>query len=567
MRQVLLRHYYTPIRPSVRLLVWVLLWVGASARAAEVYVDVTARAGVDFVHFNGMSGELYFPEMMGAGAALFDYDQDGDLDLYLVQGNLLGESKKPADALFPPRGTLPLSDRLYRNEGDLRFVDVTEAAGIRATGYGMGVAVADVDDDGWLDLYVTNFGANQLWRNRGDGRFEEIAGPAGVADPGWGVSASFLDADRDGDLDLYVGNYVHFSFANHKPCRSTSSARDYCSPKVYRPQPDRLYRNLGQGRFEDVSEAAGIQRTFGAALGVVVADFNGDGRPDIYVANDGAANQLWMNQGGFRFIDEALLAGAAFNMDGAPEASMGVDAADVDGDGDVDLFITHLARETNTLYRNDGQGWFEDVTVGAGLGVASFPYTGFGTRFVDVDNDGDLDIIAVNGAVTRIEALAARGVRHPLGQKNQLFLQDGTGVFQPFPAGAAFEALTVSRGAAFGDLDNDGDLDLVINNNAGPVQILENRGAAGNHWIGIRPVGGAGAQVTVRARGRVWQRWVRRDGSYASSSDARVVVGLGKDAAAVETTIRWPDGRRESWPALAVDRYYDLRRGQGRAVP
>ncbi len=363
----------------------------AFAAAGDLFVE--AGGGPAFTHFNGMSGELYFPEMMGSGAALFDYDGDGDLDAYLVQGVMLGPGKSLADAVFPPPAGEALVDRLFRNDTGAegadaapRFVDVTASSGLAADGYGMGVAAGDYDGDGQVDLYVTNFGANQLWRNTGDGRFEDVTASAGVGDERWSVSAAWVDYDRDGDLDLYVGNYVRYTFDNAKPCRSSTSARDYCSPLVYKPDVDTLYRNEGDGRFTDVSAAAGVRKKFGGALGVVVGDFDADGWPDIYVANDGVANQLWMNQGDGTFRDEAMLAGVGVNMDGSPEASMGVDAADFDGDGDEDLFMTHLARETNTLYINDGEGWFEDRTLAMGLANPSFQYTGFGTAWFDYDN-------------------------------------------------------------------------------------------------------------------------------------------------------------------------------------
>lgn len=559
-----------------------LLWAALSLSvgtcwAAEVFVDATTRSGLEFQHFNGMSGELYFPEMMGGGVALFDYDGDGDLDVYLVQGHMLG-GKPVAEATFPPAHPIPLIDRLYRNDledGRVTFTDVTESAGIRAEGYGMGVAAGDYDNDGHVDLYVTNFGANELWRNRGDGTFEDVTGKAGLGDPNWSVSASWLDYDRDGWLDLYVGNYVDYSFDNPKPCRSSTSARDYCSPLVYQPQVDSLFRNRGDGTFEDVSESTGIRRAYGGALGVVAADFNGDRWPDIYVANDGVANQLWINDGKGRFDNDAVMAGVAFNMDGSPEASMGVDAGDFDGDGDEDLFMTHLARETNTLYINDGRGWFEDRTVAMGLANPSFAYTGFGTAWIDYDRDGWLDLLVVNGAVTRVEAQLMAGDPYPLKQPDQLFRNLGDGRYTEVTAqaGTAFKASLVSRGAAFGDLDQDGDPDVVIGNNAGPARVLINvlQGDAG--WIGLRLVtregrrDAYGARVALEADRPLWRR-VRADGSYASSNDSRVLFGLGPKAPA-ELAVRviWPDGVEERFAGLASGRYHQLRQGGGSESP
>jgi hypothetical protein len=545
--------------------------------AADLFVDVTKSAGLDFEHFNGMSGELYFPEMMGSGVALFDYDGDGDMDVYLVQGHMLG-SEELEEAIFEPRHALPLTDRLYRNDtkpgaAGIKFTDVTRASGLSARGYGMGVAAADYDNDGHVDLYVTNYGPNELWRNKGDGTFEQVTARAGVDDPRWSVSASWLDYDRDGWLDLYVGNYVDYSFENAKPCRSSTSARDYCSPKVYRPSADSLFRNRGDGTFEDASESSGVGEARGGALGVIAADFNGDRWPDIYVANDGVANQLWINQKDGTFEDEAILAGVGVNMDGSPEASMGVDAADFDGDGDDDLFMTHLARETNTLYINDGDGWFEDRTVAMGLANPSFASTGFGTAWVDYDNDGWLDLFAVNGAVTRIEEQVASGDPHPLKQRNQLFRNLGDGSYTEVSSkvGAAFDSARVSRGAAFGDLDGDGDIDVVIANNAGSARVLLNEAARKGAWIGLRLLTGDGGRDAYGARIRLdpgdegtLTRTVRADGSYGSSRDPRVLFGLGAQVDDnVRLTIAWPDGAQESWRDLAPGRYHSLTQGRG----
>ncbi len=546
----------------------------SQAQARELFVDVAAQAGLDFVHFNGMSGELYFNEVVGAGAAVFDYDNDGDQDIYLVQGTMLGKDKTIDDATFKP-SSLPLRDRLFRNDtqgGKLEFTDVTEAAKIESVGYGMGVAAGDIDNDGWIDLYVTNFGPNQMFRNNGDGTFSDITERAGVREERWSTSAAFVDFDRDGLLDLYVGNYVDYTLANDKPCRTTSGRREYCGPSSYVPVTDTLYRNKGGGRFENVSVASGITRAFGGALGVVAADFNGDTWIDIYVANDGVPNQLWINQKDGTFVDDGLLAGVSVDRDGMPEASMGVDAADFDGDGDEDLFMTHLTRETNTLYVNDGTGWFEDKTVEMGLSHPSFVYTGFGTAWFDYDNDGWLDILSVNGAVQRIEEQLAAKDPHPLKQINQLFANLGNGRYKEITgqAGAVFQLAEVSRGAAFGDLDNDGDTDIVITNNAGPVRLLVNQVGNRNHWLGLRIVNERlnrdelGARVVVDPDGKapLWRR-VRTDGSYVSSNDPRVLVGLGSTTEPQTVMVIWPDGTRERWEKIPVDNYHTLRRLSG----
>ncbi len=560
-----------------------------------IFVDRTAEIGLDFVHFNGMSGELYFPEMMGAGGALFDYDNDGDLDLYLVQGRMLGPGKKLEDATFPPDGT-PI-DRLFRNDltraadgtPSVRFVDVTAKSGLSAGGYGMGVAAADFDNDGWIDLYLTNFGPNQLWRNRGDGTFEDVTEVSRSDDNRWSVPAVAFDYDQDGWIDLFVGNFVDGGFSNHKTCMTRAAIRTYCSPSIFPPWPDKLLRNRGAGkggsgkglRFEDVTARAGIDQAFGPALGAVAADFDGDGWIDLYVANDGAPNQLWINTesdspeaGGIRrFEDQALLAGSAVNRDGRPEASMGVDAADFDGDGDPDLFMTHLTEETNTLYINDGTGMFEDASVSSGLARPSFSLTGFGTGWLDVDNDGRLDLLAVNGAVTVIEELYRQRDPFPLHQLDQLFLQRADGGFEDAGerGGPAFKVSAVSRGAIVGDLDNDGDPDVVITANAGPARVLFNQVGQDAPWLGLRLIAGVadrdalGARAALYRPGRpaVWRR-VEAGGSYASARDPRLLFGLGDGPTSGDVRVHWPGGAVEEWKGLEAGRYHTLRQGSGR---
>jgi enediyne biosynthesis protein E4 len=393
----------------------------AEPSAEALFVESAAAVGLDFRHENGRTGRFRYSEMMGAGVALLDFDGDGDLDVYLVQGGPLED---------PVEGPRP-GDRLYRNElvetGRLSFVDVTEEAGIAATGYGMGALAADFDGDGWPDLYVTNLGADQLWRNRGDGTFEDATAAAGLDNPVWSVSAAALDFDRDGHLDLYVGNYLEYSVAGDKECTDELGARNYCGPLSFPPLPDRLWRNRGDGTFEDVSARAGITAAFGGALGVVADDFDGDGWPDLYVANDGTPNQLWINRGDGTFEDRALYAGCAVNGEGQAEAGMGVAVADVDFDHDLDFIVGHLDRETNTLYLNDGHGIFTDRSAISGLGAGSLDRTTFGLGWLDAELDGDLDLFVVNGAVKILKDLALAGDPWPLHQKDQLFLHEGDG--------------------------------------------------------------------------------------------------------------------------------------------
>jgi hypothetical protein len=541
----------------------------ALAGSSGAFVDSAAQAGLIFDHVNGAAGRYHLPEIMGSGGALFDFDLDGDLDVLLQQGGEL-EGHTPAGR-----------PRLFRNELSasanraLRFIDVTAAAGF-APGYGMGVAIGDYDNDGDPDVYLTSYGTNHLFRNNRDGTFADVtrAAGAGLDDPRWSTSASFSDYDGDGDLDLFVANYVDFAVAGAKTCHHPTGARDYCGPLQFRPVPDRLFRNNGDGTFTDVSETAGLTGGDGAGLGVVGADFNDDGRGDFYVANDGTANQLWLNRGDGTFADGALLAGTAFNAEGGPEGSMGIAVGDADNDADPDIFVTNITRETHAYYRNLGQGRFEDARAVAGLAGPTAPYTGFGTDWFDYDNDGWLDLFVANGAVTIQDVL--RPGRSPFGQPNQLLRNLGTGRFEDVTGtgGAALGLPDVSRGAAFGDVDNDGDVDVLVTNNSGPVRLLLNQAAAGRHWLTVRLAGatdnrqGLGARVGVRLPGGAmrWRR-ARTDGSYLSASDPRVHFGLGDVARPASVTVVWPSGLRERWDIDRADAIVTLKQGTGERTP
>jgi hypothetical protein len=543
------------------------------------FTDRAKEAGIDFLHFNGGSGEFYISEIMGAGGAMFDFDNDGDLDIYLVQGQMLGPGKTLDQASIPPRA-LPVRDRLYRNDfmvradgtRTLRFTDVTEGSGLVGRSYGMGVAAGDFDNDGRIDLYRTALGPNQLFRNNGDGTFADVSHRTGTSNPRWSVSASFVDIDRDGWLDLYVGNYLDHSVDDRARCYTRTGKRDYCGPRSYRPVPDRLYRNRRDGTFVDVTAEAQVAREFGPALGVVAADFNVDRWADIYVANDGEPNLLWINQRNGRFRNTALLAGAALSGLGSAEGSMGVDAGDFDNDGDEDLFVTNLPGETNTLYVNDGSGLFEDLTSKAGLAIPSLPYTGFGTAWFDFDNDGWLDLFVANGAVRILEGLARPTDPFPLRERNQLFRNLGTGRFEEVTAraGVVFELSEVGRGAAFGDVDNDGDVDVLVTNNNGPARLLINHVGERSRWVGLRLVGGTGLRDMLGARVGVfrdegpplWRR-ARADGSYASANDPRVLVGLGNAATVRRVRVIWPSGRIEDWTDIAIGGWITLKEGSG----
>jgi hypothetical protein len=554
--------------------------IPAEAGSGEVrdwFLDRADAAGLDFVHFHGGSGDFYFPEIMGPGIGLLDYDNDGDLDVFVVQGRMLGKGEAPGGA---PAGLLP-GGQMYRNDlqargGDppiLRFTRVTGQSGIDARGYGMGVAAGDYNNDGCVDLYLANYGPNQLLRNRCDGTFADESRRSRTDDPGFSVSAAFVDYDRDGWLDLYVGNYVHYSIEGDIPCISVTGGRDYCPPQTYPAQHDRLYRNQKNGTFLDVSAEALIGRAARPALGVATADVNGDGWMDVYVANDKEENQLWLNQRDGTFRDAAPFAGVAVNRDGKAEASMGVDAGDFDNDGDEDFFLTHLTGETNTLYVNDGTGLFEDRSASSGLAAPSLPYTGFGTAWLDFDNDGWLDVLTVNGTVARQPEPEA-GDPFPYRQRMQLFRNLGAGRFEEITrrAGAVFESSSAGRGAAFGDIDNDGDTDAVAASANGPIRLLVNQGAPRHHWLGLRLIGGdgmardmLGARVRILRRdGRALWRRVRADGSYASANDPRLLIGLGDSAEPPDLRVQWPSGRVEEWAQLPTDRWATLREGSGR---
>ena len=547
------------------------------------------ESGLEFVYFNGMSGEYYFPEMLPGGVALVDYDNDGDLDVYFAQGRMLGAGKTIEQALI--KAPLPLTGRLFRNDlrvdpdgtRHLHFTDVTRASGIVATGYGMGVAAGDFDNDGCVDLYLTNFGPNQMFRNNCDGTFTDVSRETGTGDAGWAVSAAFVDYDRDGWLDLYVGNYVQYDTASDRPCTGLTGQRDYCTPKVYPPQPDRLYHNDHGRRFVDVTATALRGGTFGPALGVSTADFNNDGWMDIYVANDGTENLLWINQRDGTFRNTALLSGAALSAEGKAEASMGVDAGDFDNDGDEDLFVTNLPVEGADLYVNDGHASFEDLSALSGLGPATLGYSGFGTGWFDIDNDGWLDLLAVNGA---IEAIKGRqNDVFPYGERKLLFrnLRNGRFADATSEGGAVLSVSEVSRGAAFGDIDNDGDTDVIVTNLNGPARLLLNTIGSRQHWMGLRlleagtaraspasstPAARArdalGARVEiVRRNGPVLWRRARSDGSYGSANDARVLAGLGDSPERPTVRVHWPEGGVDEWRDVPIDTYSTLTRGAG----
>ncbi len=533
--------------------------------AEPVFDEVASELGLAFEHSAGASGQFYVPEVMGAGAGLIDYDNDGDLDVYLIQNHPLEPGKTP----LPGR-----PHRLFRNDltkgGALRFTDVTATSGLGGATYGMGVATGDYDNDGDTDLYVTALGPNTLYRNNGNGTFTDVTGEAGVGDDRWSTAATFLDYDRDGDLDLFVANYLDFSLAANKQCFDPAGTRDYCGPRSYRPVPDRLFRNDGQGRFTDVSEPAGITRADGGGLGVSTGDYNGEGWLDLFVANDATPNQLWINQKNGTFADEGPLSGVALNASGNPEGSMGVASGDYDRDGDEDLFITNIIAETFALYTNDGRAGFDDTRVAAGRALPTAASTGFGADWIDYDNDGWLDLFMTNGAVNIVESL--RGQAVPYRMRNLLFRNLGTGRFVETSrdGGAAFARAEVGRGAAFGDLDNDGDIDIVVTNTNGPVRLLRNRIGARQSWLQVRldAAGvnreGYGSTIRIERQGAPPQvRRVRTDGSYLAASDPVQHFGLGDYDGPVTVRVDWLGGSSEQWQVPKLRQRLTLKRGTG----
>jgi enediyne biosynthesis protein E4 len=511
---------------------------------AAWFVDEASSTGLKFTHVNGMSGGHFMTEIIGSGVALFDYDNDGDLDVFFVQS----------------RG----ASRLFRNnlmeQHALTFTDVTAESGIVTNGYGMGVATGDFDNDGFVDLYVTSFGAAQLFHNNGDGTFTDVSKRSGTDVSGWSVSATFFDYDRDGWPDLFVGNYLQYRVEDTTKCFSPSGAIDYCTPNTYRPQPSRLFHNNHDGTFTDVTARSHIGAEYGPALGVAAVDFDGDGWVDLYVANDSQPNQLWLNQHDGTFRNVALAAGVALTAEGKAEASMGVDAGDADNDGSQDLFITEQTGEGHNLYINDGKAGFEDQSARSGLASASLAYTGFGTAWFDYDNDGWLDLLTVNGAVQTIQALAQAHDPFPLHQTMQLFRNLRNRRFEDVTsrAGAVFQLSSVGRGAAFGDIDNDGDTDIVVLNNNGSARLLINDVGNKKHWLGLALVTGARVEIIRTNSPTLWRR-SRADGSYASANDPRVLVGLGDSTEQPTVRVHWPDGRLSELAHVTIDRYVTVK--------
>ncbi|MDE0905525.1 MAG: CRTAC1 family protein [Planctomycetota bacterium] len=532
------------------------------------FTEIGEAAGIEFSHISGARGEYWFPEIMGGGVALLDYDGDGLLDIYCVQSGFL----KDADGEGPDNPPNQLFRNLGVDEGtgQPRFEDVTELAGVGDASYGMGVACGDYDRDGDMDLFVTNVGVNILFRNEGPDkqgivRFKDITKTSGTEDVRWATSAAFLDIDGDRDLDLYVVNNLLWHASTETPCFNYFSERDYCSPNNYNAaSPDVLFV-MGRSRFQDWTPTSGLDAAFGNGLGVAPADYDQDGNMDLYVANDATPNNLWHNKGRGKYTDKGLLLGCAVNGNGTPEAGMGVQWVDVDQDGDLDLFMTHLRRETNTFYMNR-RGRFTDKTNATGMNATSLKYTGFGMGFHDYDLDGQLDLYVVNGAVQawRHEEVFAAD---PYAEPNHLYQGQGGTRFAPVPGGGETnQSVGTSRGAAFGDLDNDGDVDVVYMDRDGRTKLLMNN--AKGHWIGFRMLDKRGdevpgAMVGVTHQGKTAWRLADPAYSYLASNDPRAHFGLGTSSEIEGITVRWPSGIVEKFDALATGAYHILREGRG----
>ncbi len=513
-----------------------------------------------FTHHSGAAGKRYIVETMGSGLAWVDFDRDGDLDLFLIDG---GPLEAGARTKSPPRS------RLLANRGDGTFEDRTKESGLTLADYGMGCAVGDVDGDGDPDLFVSCFGPDRLFLNEGGLRFREATAAAGLGDAGWGASAAFADLDGDGDLDLYLTRYLEFTLETHRECSLGEQIPTYCSPSAYPGATDLLYRNRGDGTFEEIGAEAGIAARSGKGLGVWIGDIDADGDLDIYVANDGERNSLFLGQGDGSFSDHTLASGAGYNEDGLAEAGMGIASGDIDGDGHVDLLVTHLSSETHTLYCGEGDGYFRDGTTALGLAGSTLAVTGFGAAFEDFDGDGSLDLVVANGHV--IDNIAKFGDLFTYAQADDFFLGGQGGRFrEPSEWLETKVAVGVGRGLAVGDGDGDGDLDWVVSQCDGPAILYRNLRGPGGHWLAIRlrsPGVGrivAGARVRVRRGEESWSRSVSAGGSYLSATEGELRFSLGHSAQPVSVHITWPDGKTETFLGVAVDQSLEYQKSASR---
>ncbi len=538
----------------MRLVLWMALLGTAQPALPPLFRETTGAAGIVWRHTNSQSPDRFLVESTTGGVAFFDFDRDGQLDLLFVNG---GETPRG-------RSRTPLREALYRNLGRGRFADVTVAAGLtpRQLAYGMGAAVADYDNDGYPDLYLSGYPHGVLYHNNGNGTFRDVTARAGVANRGeWGASAAWFDFDQDGRLDLFVANYARFSFADARRCEFEGHPV-YCAQTAYEGRPSRLFRNLGNGSFADVSAASGVAALPGRALGVTAIDYDDDGRVDLFVARDASPNLLLRNRGDGTFENLALAAEVAYSPEGVARAGMGVDAGDVDGDGRPDFTVSNFDHEYHALYLNPGHLPFIEATVSSRLAEHSRPYVGWGTRLLDYDNDGDLDLLTVNGHLHEMIARSNRTVAYR--EPPLLLSNDGRGRFARVAAGPVFESAYLARGLATGDYDNDGALDAAFVSLNDPPVLLHNEAAAGRRWLGVALEGtvsnrdAIGAKLTLTTGQRTLTRWVAGGSSFLASHDRRIVFGLGSDPGPYALTIRWASGRTQQAAALTPNRYHHL---------
>jgi hypothetical protein len=532
------------------------------------FVEVTEQTALRFVHDAGQFTGFDMPLIMGSGAALFDFDGDGRLDVYLLNNG-------------GPKGR---ANQLFQQQRDGTFKDVSKGSGLDFAGHCMGVAVADVNNDGLPDVLVTEFRGVRLFLNQGGGKFVDVTREAGLKNPEWGTSAAFFDFDRDGWLDLVVVNYVDY---NRPGACTTPDGPDFCPPRAFKGQVTRLFRNLGRAapatqgsttvplvKFQDVTESSGMARQPGPGLGVLCADFNGDGWPDVFVANDGQPNHLWINQHDGTFKEEAVVRGLAYNHMGQSEAGMGVALGDVNGDGLFDVFVTHLAEESNTLWMQGPIGRFTDRTAAHGLTQPAWSGTGFGTVLIDFDHDGALDLALVNGRVGRNNVIPTRALPffwRRYAERNQLFANDGNGRFRDVSSqnGPFCGEYNVARGLVWGDIDGDGAVDLLVTTVAGPARLYRNVAPNRGHWLAVRAIDPAlhrdaiGAVIRVRAENRSWVRQINPAASYLCSGDVRAHFGLGSARRFESIEVVWPDGSKETFAGGAADREVKLEKGKG----
>ena len=522
------------LKSFLRILSLLLLTAGSAASQPPIFVDVTEEAGIHFKHNSGATDHKHIIETMGSGVVFFDYDTDGDVDLYFVQsGNVPQENQQT------------LANALYRNEGDGRFTDVTDISGIGDTAYGMAATAADIDNDGDADLYVANFGQDKLYRNNGDGTFTDITETAGIDNTLWGIAAVYLDFDVDGDLDIFVVNYLFYEMS--MPVSTYKGIVGYGHPRSYEGTPDVLYRNDGDGTFTNIAEIAGVTNPVeGRGMAAVAWDYDKDGFPDIYVTNDTNRNFLYHNNGDGTFTDESVFIGVGYDDRGIAEGSMGVDCADYDGDGWLDLIVANS--EKATLYKNEEGLFFADATADSGLEQPTLPFVGFSPLFLDYNNDGHLDIFCANGHPQDVVEILMD--HETYAQRDQMFHNNGDGTYSDISetAGAYFAETLVGRAAATADYDNDGDPDIVIMNSNQHAVLLRNDGGNRKNWLGIKLIGtrsnrdGIGAKVTLTTEDTTQIREVKSGSSYASGSDTRLLFGLGENQRVKKVSIVWQSG-------------------------